>query len=179
MRQVVYTMFISNNLSSFQLWWQENLFKHPNMWKRYQIDCLKNFLLLIKFLLTTNFVKNSDVWPRIFFIFLKTVLNHTWNAFKAKFRHQWKNRKSIYLLREDFSLISNLSALTLVWDSVKSLRITKILEEINFEWVCDESESKSAFQRQSVTRYLRLTLVSMWKSRQCEKFNRCFSGLFG
>ena len=28
--QLVYTMFISNNLASFRLWWNENLVKHQN-----------------------------------------------------------------------------------------------------------------------------------------------------
>ena len=40
---------------------------------------------------------------------------------------------------------------------MKSLIVTKIVKEINFEEVWDELESKKDFQRQSVTKYLRLT----------------------
>ena len=36
MRQLVYTMFISNNPASFHLWWKESLVKHH---KYYTIDC--------------------------------------------------------------------------------------------------------------------------------------------
>ena len=57
--------------------------------------------------------------------------------------------------------LCNLMALTLDQKSVKSLRVTKIVKEIEFKGVCDERESKKGFQRQSVTKYLRLSLVFM------------------
>ena len=37
------------------------------------------------FLLTTNFLNETDIYVKIFYIFLKTVLNQTWNTFNAKF----------------------------------------------------------------------------------------------
>ena len=37
-------------------------------------NCLQNFLLLFMSLLTAKFVKNSHIWARIYFIFLKNVL---------------------------------------------------------------------------------------------------------
>ena len=37
----------------------------------------------------------------------------------------------------------------------------KIVEELEFEVLWDELELKKCFQRQSVTKYLRLTLVFM------------------
>ena len=37
--QLVYTMFISNNLASFRLWWNENLVKHQKLSKYYESDC--------------------------------------------------------------------------------------------------------------------------------------------
>ena len=37
------------------------------------------------FLLTTNFVKNTDIYARMLFIFPKIVLNQTRNAFNTKF----------------------------------------------------------------------------------------------
>ena len=38
MRQLVYTMFISNNRASFHLWWKENLVKHQKVPKYYEND---------------------------------------------------------------------------------------------------------------------------------------------
>ena len=40
------------------------------------------------FLLTTNFAKNSDIYARILFIFLKTILDQTRNAFNPKLSRQ-------------------------------------------------------------------------------------------
>ena len=45
-RQKVDTMFISNNLTSFHLWWKENLVKYQKVSKYYENDCVQNFLLL-------------------------------------------------------------------------------------------------------------------------------------
>ena len=42
---------------------------------------------------------------------------------------------------------------------MKDLRVTKIVKEIKFEGVKCKLESKTGFQRQSVTKYLRLALV--------------------
>ena len=42
---------------------------------------------------------------------------------------------------------------------MKDLRGTKIVKEIKFEEVWGKLESITGFQRQSVTNYLRLTLV--------------------
>ena len=39
MRQLVYTMFISNNRPSFYLWWKENLAKHRKVSKYCETDC--------------------------------------------------------------------------------------------------------------------------------------------
>ena len=36
MRQLVYTMFISNNRASFHLWWNRNLLKHQKVSKYYE-----------------------------------------------------------------------------------------------------------------------------------------------
>ena len=38
-------MLISNNCTSFLLWWKENLVKHQRVSKHYGNDCLQNFLL--------------------------------------------------------------------------------------------------------------------------------------
>ena len=60
----------------------------------------------------------------------------------------------------------------------KGVRVTKIVKEIKFEGVWDELGSKKLFQRQSVTKYLRLTLVFMKNSAPREKFDCYFSVLF-
>ena len=61
---------------------------------------------------------------------------------------------------------------------MKDLRVTEIVKEIKFEGVWDELETQKCFQRQSFTKYVRLTLVSMSNSALREKFNFCFSRVF-
>ena len=39
MRQLVCTMFLSNNCPSFHLWREENLVKHRKVSKYYETDC--------------------------------------------------------------------------------------------------------------------------------------------
>ena len=39
MRQLIYTMFITNNRDSFHFWWHENFVKHQNVSKCYDQDC--------------------------------------------------------------------------------------------------------------------------------------------
>ena len=39
MRQLVYTMFTSNNRASFRLWWKKNLVKHQKVSEYYENDC--------------------------------------------------------------------------------------------------------------------------------------------
>ena len=47
------------------------------------------------FLITTNFVNNSDIYARILFIFLKNVLDQTRNDFNKKYSLQ-TSRYRIY-----------------------------------------------------------------------------------
>ena len=61
---------------------------------------------------------------------------------------------------------------------MRDIRVTKILIEIRFEGVRGELELKKSFQRQSFTRYLRLTLVFVADSALREKFYICFQELF-
>ena len=74
-KQLVYTMLISNNLQSFHLWWKENLVKHRKISKYDETDYFHDILLLFVFLLTTNFVKNNHSYARIFFFFWKLTYN--------------------------------------------------------------------------------------------------------
>ena len=77
MRQLVYTMFITNNHALFCLWSKENLIKYQKVSKYYVHDYLKNVVLLFMFLLTAQIVKKSRILARISFIFLKIVLDQT------------------------------------------------------------------------------------------------------
>ena len=68
-RQLVYTMFISNNRPSFHLWWKENLVKHQKVSKYYETDCrlglnidLTYFYTYI-FKVSVNFFCNSHIQP--------------------------------------------------------------------------------------------------------------------
>ena len=61
---------------------------------------------------------------------------------------------------------------------MKALRVTKNVKEIMFEGVWGELESKKCFQRQQITKYLRLTLVLMSNSAPREKFSFCLSRVF-
>ena len=63
--------------------------------------------------------------------------------------------------RQILALFCNLVALILGLKWVKGLRVTKIVKEIKFEGVWGELEAKNWCQRQSFTKYLRLTLVFM------------------
>ena len=44
---------------------------------------------------------------------------------------------------------------------MKGFRVTKIDQEVRFEGIWGELESRKDFPRQSVTKYVRLTLVFM------------------
>ena len=92
MKQPVYTMFITNNRTSFYLWWKENLVEHQKVSKYYENDCLQNAIMFFVPLLTATVVENSHIQVGIYLIFLETVLKQTWKSFK--FRPPWKNGKS-------------------------------------------------------------------------------------
>ena len=64
-------MFIINNRASFHSWCKKKLEKHQKVAKYFDHDCLKNFLLLFMSLLTDQIAKNSHIFDRIYFIFLK------------------------------------------------------------------------------------------------------------
>ena len=61
---------------------------------------------------------------------------------------------------------------------MKGLRGAKIVKEIKFEGIWGELESKKGFQRQSVTKYLRITLAFMLNGALLERFNCYYLGLF-
>ena len=147
MRQLVYTILISNNCSSLHLWWTENLVKLQQVSKYDEKDCLQIFLLLFMSLLPTKFVKNSHIWGKIYFIFLKNVLKQTRNSFNTKFQAQWKACSSSYQLKQILAVYCDLIPLILGQSSVEVLGVTEIVKEIKFEAVLDRLKSKKIFQR--------------------------------
>ena len=143
MRQLVYTMFISNNRAWLCLWWKENLLKHQRVSKYYENDCLQNLLLHFMSLLTTRFVKNCHIWAGIYLIFLKKVLKQIEMLLIPNFDLSKKIGKAVIKWEKIFALFCILIALTLGWNSVRGLRVTKIVNEIKFEGVWSMIESKT------------------------------------
>ena len=107
--------------------------KHQRVGKYYENDCVQNFNFYFKSLLTAQFVRNSGILGRIYFIFLKNVLKETGNTFNTKFRLQWKDWKSSFQVREILALSWNSISLTTRQNSVRSLGATKMVKEIKFE----------------------------------------------
>ena len=105
MRQLVYSMLISNNRPYFHLWWKENLVKLQQVSKDYVNDSLQNFVLLFISLLPIKFFKNSHIWSKLYLIFRKNVLKQTWNCFNTKFQAQRKARKKQLPSKANFTTI--------------------------------------------------------------------------
>ena len=164
MRQLVYTLLITYNCASFHLWWKENLVKYKIVPQYYFHDCLKNFLWLFMSLLKAQVVKNSRIYPRTYFIFLKNFLKQTWKSFNTKVEPQQKDRNSSYQVRQILALFYNLVAVILGWNCVKGLRVTKTVKQIKFEGIWGDLAAKLYFQRQSFKKYLKQTLVFMENS---------------
>ena len=110
--------------------------------------------------------------------FEENVPKLTWKSFNTKFPIQENTQKCNDQLRQSSAISSNWVFLVLGYNSVNSLRVTKIFKEIIFEGVCGNLEPKTRFQRQSVTKYLRLTLVFAWNSALRDKLNFFFYSFF-
>ena len=108
----------------------------------------KIFFLRFMFLLTTKFVKNSHIYARILFIFLKIVIKQTWSSFDTKFQPLWKDWESSYQVNHILAIFCHLIALILGWNSVKGIRVTKMDKAIKFKGVRGELETKKCFKRQ-------------------------------
>ena len=95
---------------------------------------LLNFLSLFMYLLTAKLAEKSLASARIFFIFLKNVQKQTWGIlFNIKFSPQSIDWKSSYLLKQVLALFWNLINLLFAHNSVKGVRVTKILKDIMLE----------------------------------------------
>ena len=147
MRQLVYTILISNNRPSFHLWWNENFGKLQQVWKYDEKNCLQIFLLFLMTLLKTKFIKNSHISSKIYFFFLKNVLKQTRNSFNTKIQAQWKACSSNYQLKQILAVFCNLIPLILGQSSVEVLGVTEIVKKIKFEGILDKWKSRKLFQR--------------------------------
>ena len=96
-------------------------------------------------------------------------------SFDNKFQPHWKDLKRSFKVRQILALFWCLIALTLEWNSAKSLGVTKTLEKIKFAVVWDKLKAKKCFHKQTLTKYLILTLFFMWNSTPWENLNFCFS----
>ena len=99
-------------------------------------------------------------------------------VFNAKFGTQLKDRQSIYQLRQFLAPSCILVALSLGWNSVKGLRVTKIVKQMNLQKVWDELGRKNCLQREPFTKYLRKALLFKWNSALRKNFNFAFSEVF-
>ena len=88
--------------------------------------CLQNGFSLFMFLLTPPFVKNSHFLAGIHFIFLKQRVIPTWKTFNIKFGTQWKDRKSIYQIRQIVALFCILLRYVYVKTVLKALESPKL-----------------------------------------------------
>ena len=94
---------------------------------------LQSFLFLFMSLVTVLIVKNSHILAGIYFIFLKNVHDQTWKSFNTKFRPQWKDRKSSYQSKTDFSIFLQISCCNFRLKLSKALELRKLSDKFNLE----------------------------------------------
>ena len=71
MRQLVYTMFITDNRASFHFWWKESLLKHQKVSKYYESDGSLNIIeiciyCMVIYMVEGNFFQQKMYHVRIF-----------------------------------------------------------------------------------------------------------------
>ena len=87
------------------------------------------------FILTNQFCKNSNIYIRVFFLFLKSVSKQTRSYFNTKFELHCKDRKSSYQAMEVLRLFYDLSVLILGKNIVKGLRFIRNVKAIKHKGV--------------------------------------------
>ena len=70
------------------------------------------------------------------------MLKQTWHSFNTKCQTQWTDRESSYHVRIILGAFCHSIALILGLNSVKDLRVTKNVKEIQFKAIWGELESK-------------------------------------
>ena len=106
MRQLAYTIFITNNYASFHLWWKGSIVKHHKVSNYYENDFLQNFLLLFLSLLTAPIDKNGDIIAVIKFISLKNPLKQNSKSSNITLRLQQKDQKSSMKVKQVLALFA-------------------------------------------------------------------------
>ena len=146
--QLVYTIFITNNHTSFRFWWKEKLVKYQKS-SGYGIhDCLQNSISLFISLIAASIVENSDFLAGIYFSFLKHVLDQTWKHFNSKFWHQETDSMRSFQVRQNLALFCNLLAQIFRWNCVKGIIVMKFLKKNQVWGKVELVRSKRLFQRQ-------------------------------
>ena len=116
-------------------------------------------------LLPALIVKNSDIFGWNLLIFLKTIVDQTWKAFNTEFGPQSKDQESSYWVRQFLALFCIVVALTLGWNCVKGLRVTKIVKQIKFKGVRGQVRSKKLFAETTIHKILETN--SSFYVKQC------------
>ena len=150
MRQLVYTMLITNNLASFHFWGKESLVKSQKVLKYFFHNYFQNFLLFFIFLLIALIVKKR----------------HFGFEFTLSFQKQfWTKLKSLSIANLDLTekirkvLIKQDKTEIFFQLSLKSLIVTEIVQKCKTEGGCGELETKNYFQRKSWKHCMRQTIV--------------------
>ena len=84
-------------------------------------------------LLATLIVKNSYILAAIYNIFLKKCPRPKLKGFKYSLKTHWKDQKSSNKVRPVLAHFCKLVSLILDFDSVKDVRVTKIVKQMNFK----------------------------------------------
>ena len=135
MRQLLYTMFISNNRALFHSWWKENLVKHQNVPIYYEnwLPAKFSFAFCVFIKRTICFNELYLGQNLLYLIFLKNVLRPSWKSFNSKFQPQRKDLKSSYHVRPILAVFCNLIALNYVKTVSQALELTKLSSKLNLK----------------------------------------------
>ena len=126
-------------------------------------------------LLTTNFVKNSHIQVRNFFYLFKKCSKSNLKCFYYQISMPVKRSEKQLSIKGSFCPFFQLNCPNY---RLKQCRKPQTYQNCQRKWVWDELGSRKVFQRQSVAKYLRLTLVFMKNRAPQEKFNCYFLELF-
>ena len=134
--------------------------------------CVKFSFVLYVFINSFNWQKQSCFGWNLLHLSKKKIVYYSWKALNTKFEASWKDRESIYQVREILALFCILTTLVL------GLRVTKIIKEIKFERVWGQLEAKKLFTERTIHNILRENLDFMWNCALREMFNFFFSAVF-
>ena len=130
-------MFITNNHDSLHLWSMSQNNMTRTFWKILFCFLCLNYQL--------QFLKTVIFLAEVYFIFLENVIHHTSRAFNTKFGPQWEELESTSQVKQIFAFFFKLVSLTLDWNSIKVLRVIKIVKQIKFVGAWWQLRSKIHF----------------------------------